>query len=208
MIDKTLQTWLDNKDYLHHYFKQEKDIFGIFDAIYQSMVPATSNTYEMSFGPNGQLQPEVALDLVMNFLFPFLARHGYVLGRPRVKINFEDKSPENQKKVMRWRENQGSLPAFLKEFDRQKLFMKTFAHYDGAAFFDKYPEVSWIDALCYFLDYFLWRLARFGLVLRKSQKKLEFMDMNVVMDEFDDLMRESFYRILKTELDKNQTEKT
>lgn len=200
--DHALQVWLDNKNYLHHYFRQEKDVPGIFSVIYEVFKNEQKN--EPSYGPNGHLHPDVAQNLVMNFVFPFFAKYGYVLAPAQSKLDFNDKTDANQKKIMRWREDQKFLPYFLKDFHDQKLFMKALAHYDGCDFFDNNPTISWQDVHCYLIDFFLWRLARFGLVMKKSRKHLDFLDIDTMLNEFDEMMAQSFHNLLKNELDKNQ----
>jgi hypothetical protein len=80
-------------------------------------------------------------------------------------------------RVKKWRESGRYLPKFLRDFHDQKDTFK--AIHEGIAV-DKHDyckDVSWVAGQCYVIDIFLWHMARHGYVLRKSDAKLPFDDI-------------------------------
>ncbi|WP_392559740.1 hypothetical protein [Orbus mooreae] len=80
--------------------------------------------------------------------------------------------------------NEGKhLPSFMKDFHDQKDIFKLLAHYvqtDTNHEPDRLP--NWISAHIYTIDFFLWTMARCGYSLQKSRSKIDFDNIQELID--------------------------
>lgn len=115
------------------------------------------------------------LNYVMQGFLVFMAQHGYVLrvtNAKRAKTSF-----------VAWRKSGLHLPAYLRDFHRQKEVFKAM---DGE-FRERgvvFPY-SWAERQCYVFDWFLWWVARYGLVLRRTNAKVPFRCLPETVDAFE-----------------------
>lgn len=81
------------------------------------------------------------------------------------------------KSVLAWRKAGKYLPQFMRDFHDQKDTFKSL-HDTVAIEKNEYcKDVSWVAGQCYVIDIFLWHMARHGYVLRKSNARLPFDDI-------------------------------
>lgn len=80
-------------------------------------------------------------------------------------------------KVKEWRTSGKYLPAFLRDFHDQKDTFKTLHSCVDIEKHQYAKDISWMSGHCYVIDIFLWHMARHGYVLRKTDKKLPFDDI-------------------------------
>jgi len=74
-----------------------------------------------------------------------------------------------------WIESGKHLPEFLRDFHDQKDIFKTIHQkYQNP---NKPPNVNWIDAHIYTVDWFLWYMASHGYTLQKSRADQNFLKM-------------------------------
>jgi len=86
------------------------------------------------------------------------------------------------KNNIQWRNEQGHLPEFLKDFHDAKSIFRTIEQYLES---DEGCPVSWVDAHVYTIDWFLWFMAVHGYKLTKTTAKVKVKDLNETIRDFD-----------------------
>lgn len=81
-----------------------------------------------------------------------------------------------------WRQEQGHLPEFLKDFHDAKALFRTLS-----VFFENSDEcpISWVDGHVFTIDYFLWFMAIHGYKLTKTRADVEVDCIHETIKEFD-----------------------
>ena len=94
--------------------------------------------------------------------------------------------------LKRWREDQKHLPEFMRDFHNCKRLFKGIA--DFIVVEDDHPakDVNWRQAHCYTIDVFLWFMARHGYTLQRSRTRLDYEDLDALLDRLDEERREAF----------------
>lgn len=90
--------------------------------------------------------------------------------------------------LIRWLNDGGHLPSFLKDFHDQKDVFKL-VHHLGENVPKRFPipeDLSWIDAQCYTIDCFLKAMGLFGYTLQKSRTRHEFSDLHKAVGEMQE----------------------
>lgn len=85
-------------------------------------------------------------------------------------------------KITEWRKKAQHLPMFMRDFHDQKDLFKmihelTIIEHDPIR-----REITWVDGQIYTIDIFLWAMARFGYTLQKTNKKLDFEDIQETIE--------------------------
>ena len=88
-------------------------------------------------------------------------------------------------KLKAWREEQKHLPEFMRDFHNCKQLFKGIA--DFIELEDDHPakDVNWRQAHCYTIDVFLWFMAKHGFTLQRSRARLEFEDLDALLDQLE-----------------------
>lgn len=81
------------------------------------------------------------------------------------------------KAVIEWRNAGKYLPRFMRDFHDQKDTFKALHDTVAVEKHEYAKDISWVVGQCYVIDLFLWHMARHGYVLRKSDAKLPFDDI-------------------------------
>jgi hypothetical protein len=81
-----------------------------------------------------------------------------------------------------WRQEQGHLPPFMRDFHQQKELFRTLHNYFNNA---EDCTVNWRDGHVYTIDWFLWFMAIHGYKLTKTTAKIEFKDLEETIKNFD-----------------------
>jgi hypothetical protein len=140
----------------------------------------------------------------------FAAMCGYSLKKSHHRndfINFEDEVAEFEnlidtstpivpsanlrKWLIRDKDEPFYLPVFMKDFHEAKEFFRLYQRETGDVTLDK------ITGHVYFSDFFLFFLARFGYFLRRSNKKLDFSNLDLLLAENKQKEVEMFSKMLK-----------
>lgn len=99
-------------------------------------------------------------------------------------------------RVVSWRKSGRYLPRFLRDFHDQKDTFKALHDVVAVDSHDYCKDVSWVAGQCYVIDIFLWHMARHGYVLRKSDAKLPFDDIQVTNATARDKARDVMMRVM------------
>lgn len=96
-------------------------------------------------------------------------------------------------------DNGAHLPYFLKDFHDQKNVFKYIHTLGGDDPRDDIKDkVSWIDAQCYVIDYFLWSMAAHGFTLQKWRKKdVKFLNLDDDIKKMKDRELEILKQLFK-----------
>lgn len=86
-------------------------------------------------------------------------------------------------RVREWRKAGRYLPKRFRDFHDQKALFKTVHETMDFAGHEYAKDVSWIAGHCYVIDMFLWFMARHGYVLRRSDVKLPFDDLEITISD-------------------------
>ncbi len=81
----------------------------------------------------------------------------------------------NLKNNLQWRNEQGHLPDFMKDFHDQKNLFKALSSSFGNQ--DECP-LSFRDGQIYTIDWFLWFMAIHGYKLQKTTAKVDHMEID------------------------------
>jgi len=114
-------------------------------------------------------------------------------------MNEDRKEAEQMKK---WLQSQKHLPLFLRDFGTagwlfrwiDKKVEKRRNDPRSADMMDDMPTSR--DAHIYVIDFFLWFMAMYGWTLQRSRKRLEFDDIETMLEQFEQEERNAFYAIL------------
>lgn len=182
---KTLEDWLNEEEYLPDFLKCDNNKRLLTDLILKKMdIPKEyiSNCKDIYF---------------KGYSFGFLkfaAQYGYTLKKSHYREDFIDfkqevkeleemsevkiaPSANLRKWLIRDSDNPFYLPQFMKDFHDGK---KIFSLYEREV---KHPLLDKVTGHVYCSDFFLYFLARFGYLLRKSNKKLDFKNLQNSLNE-------------------------
>lgn len=194
-----LDNWLNNNNHLPEIFNNEENKTLLTKAILRKMDIPKKYIEEY--------QIEDFNKFSFNVLF-FIAKCGYVLKKNNHRndfIKFEDEvneitignenpikaSPELRKWLIRDQDHPFYLPEFLRDFHDSKKFFEVYVRQTQDNTMDK------VSGLVYFVDVFLFFLARMGYLIRKNGKKFDYLDLNVLLEENQKNNISIFSNILK-----------
>jgi hypothetical protein len=107
-------------------------------------------------------------------------------------------------KLKAWREQQKHLPEFMRDFHNCKSLFRGISEHIICE--DDHPanQVNWRQAHCYTIDVFLWFMAKHGFTLQRSRSRLEFEDLDALLDQLDSARKqasaECFAKMLEAKL--------
>jgi len=94
--------------------------------------------------------------------------------------------------LKKWRDEQKHLPEFMRDFHGCKQLFKGISDYIVCDADHPANEVNWRQAHCYTIDVFLWFMAKHGFTLQRSRARLEFEDLDALLEQLDADRRKSF----------------
>lgn len=198
---QALDNWLYQEEYLPDFLKVQENKQLLTDMILKKMeLPKeyvgkylSVQFREYSFG-----------------MLRFAAMCGYSLKKSHHRsdfINFEDELKELEelkdtttpiapsahlrKWLIRDMDNPFYLPVFMKDFHDAKDFFRLYERETGDTHLDK------ITGHVYCSDFFLFFLARFGYFLRRSNKKLDFSNLDFLLAKNKQKEVDVFLKMLK-----------
>lgn len=192
MTNQTLESWIDENKHLPECLRLKAD----FDAVVSMCFTLYSDS-DLPAYVNGATEQDVSFYIQKVFL-PFMAIHGYVIKKSRIRLPFHDIMetttafisgnteqcvPETSKKLDEWRKSYAFVNQVIGEFHERKDLFK-YIHESWSLSKGIEPTLNTIEGHTYIADAFLWMLARHGLVLGKSYKKLDFKDLKMEVSEF------------------------
>lgn len=86
-------------------------------------------------------------------------------------------------KIKQWRDDGRHLPRFMRDFHDAKDLFKTIHETMDLSKNPYAKDLTWIKGHVYVMDVFLWFMARHGYVLRKTDSKGEFDDIDTTLRE-------------------------
>lgn len=97
-----------------------------------------------------------------------------------------------QAELQKWRAEQKHLPEFMRDFHNCKQLFKGIE--DFIVLEDDHParQVNWRQAHCYTIDVFLWFMARHGYTLQRSRARLDFENLQELMNRLDSERSKAF----------------
>lgn len=95
-----------------------------------------------------------------------------------------------------WRKEGKHLPKFLRDFHDQKAFFQFLHEFNPTSEIEMLKNIDEVKGHVYSLDILLYTLARFGYTLQKSKVKLEFDDLDKMVEEYTAERRKKFFDIL------------
>lgn len=99
-------------------------------------------------------------------------------------------------RVQEWRKSGAYLPDFLRDFHDQKDTFKTLHTTVDVGNHGYCGDVDWVKGQCYVVDIFLWHMARHGYVLRRTNKRLPFDDIEETNKQGMDRWRDAAARAM------------
>ncbi len=111
-------------------------------------------------------------------------------------------------KLKQYLESGNYLPEFMSDFHDQKNLFKLLQGINQRRDDDHTKDVNWVAAHVYTVDIFLWFMAVHGYTLQKSRKKVEFMDIDNALAEFEREQRELKAKILQDAFSKDSNKDT
>jgi len=94
--------------------------------------------------------------------------------------------------LKQWREQQKHLPEFMRDFHNCKELFKGISEYIVCE--DDHPanDVNWRQAHCYTIDVILWFMAKHGFTLQRSRARLDFEDLDALLEQLTANRRQAF----------------
>ena len=88
--------------------------------------------------------------------------------------------------LQEWVKSGEYLPLFMRDFHDQKRIFKRIDEVIQAIVREgPYQLPNWVSAHIYVVDYFLWFMARRGYTLQRSRKRVDFVNMEQDLSEFE-----------------------
>lgn len=112
----------------------------------------------------------------------------------------------DQNKIEKFKHDGRYLPECLRDFhDAKDVFKHLIGNYDSG---DTIPrEVDWTTGMCYVIDYFLWKMANYGYTLQKSRCKIDFYDLQEVLDSRKKEEADMFWKYIEERKKETEQEK-
>lgn len=99
-------------------------------------------------------------------------------------------------KVQEWRKSGKYLPRFLRDFHDQKAVFKAMHDVVNVGGHGYAGKIDWVAGQCYVIDIFLWHMARHGYVLRRTNKQLDFDDIEATTQAANDRFRDEMIKAM------------
>lgn len=103
-----------------------------------------------------------------------------------------------------WIRDQRHLPKFLRDFHDQKDVFKALSDWRAECrkrgdrtSIDEHLEVSWVNGMCFVIDWFLKFMAFHGYTLQRSQAGYSFHDIRKTIEQFNEREIEALRGILE-----------